>query len=74
MTDETRPFWTESAGATQAFTRPPKPTRRQWVETRITRVRDLYDIIQDWNDTLWDWAPAIGALLVLIWLITTFHR
>ena len=74
MTDETRPFWADPANATEVLTRPAVPTRRQRTEARITAIRDLYDHITEWHDTIIDWAPAIAAGTTLIALIWMFHR
>lgn len=74
MSDETRPFWTDPASPTEAYTRPPRRTWRDHAENRITWTRDLYDTINEWHDTLVDWSPAIAAVVALVVLIWVFHR
>jgi hypothetical protein len=74
VTNETRPFWADPANATQVLTRPATPTRRQRLESRIIAIRDLYDHITEWHDTIIDWSPAAAAVATLIVLIVLFHR
>lgn len=74
MSDETRPFWADPPSETQVLTRPTTPTRRQRIESHIISVRDLYDHITEWHDTIIDWSPAIAAGITLALLIGLFHR